>query len=45
MVVLGAQVQPNGEPSVQLDWRLNKAVEMYNASPCPVIVCGAQGRG
>lgn len=43
MVVLGAQVQPNGEPSVQLDWRLNKAVEMYMASPCPVIVCGAQG--
>ncbi|MBE0600558.1 MAG: YdcF family protein [Firmicutes bacterium] len=43
MVVLGAQVQPNGEPSIQLDWRLNKAVEMYLAAPCPVIVCGAQG--
>ena len=43
IVVLGAQVQPNGEPSVQLDWRLNTALEMYNASPCPVIVCGAQG--
>ncbi len=44
IVVLGAQVQPSGEPSVQLDWRLNTAVDMYNASPCPVIVCGAQGR-
>lgn len=43
IIVLGAQVQANGEPSVQLDWRLDKAVEMYQASPCPVIVCGAQG--
>lgn len=43
IVVLGAQVQPNGEPSVQLDWRLNRALEMYRAHPCPVITCGAQG--
>ena len=43
IIVLGAQVQPNGEPSVQLDWRLDKAAEMYIAAPCPVIVCGAQG--
>ncbi len=43
IVTLGAQVQPNGEPSVQLDWRLNKTAEMYFAAPCPVIVCGAQG--
>ena len=43
IIVLGAQVQPNGDPSVQLDWRLDKAVEMYLVSPCPVIVCGAQG--
>ena len=43
IVVLGAQVQPSGEPSVQLDWRLNTAVDMYNAAPCTVIVCGAQG--
>lgn len=43
IVVLGAQVQKSGEPSVQLDWRLNKALEMYLAAPCPVIVCGAQG--
>ncbi|MFH1511761.1 MAG: YdcF family protein, partial [Bacillota bacterium] len=44
IVVLGAQVQETGEPSVQLDWRLNAAVAMYDAYPCPVIVCGAQGR-
>ncbi|MBN1776748.1 MAG: YdcF family protein [Clostridiales bacterium] len=44
IIVLGAQVQTDGEPSVQLDWRLDKAVEMYNASPCPVVVCGAQGK-
>jgi len=43
MIVLGAQVKASGEPSVQLDWRLDKAVEMYLASPCPVVVCGAQG--
>ena len=43
IVVLGAQVQQNGEPSVQLEWRLDTAVRMYNAVPCPVIVCGAQG--
>jgi SanA protein len=44
IVVLGAQVLKSGEPSVQLDWRLNKALDMYIASPCPVIVCGAQGK-
>lgn len=44
IIVLGAQVQATGEPSVQLRWRLDKAVEMYFASPCPVIVCGAQGK-
>jgi SanA protein len=43
IIALGAQVQPDGTPSVQLDWRLDKTVEMYLASPCPVIVCGAQG--
>lgn len=43
IVVLGAQVKATGEPSVQLEWRLNTALDMYNASPCPVIVCGAQG--
>lgn len=44
IVVLGAQVLPTGEPSVQLRWRLDKAIEMYHASPSPIVVCGAQGR-
>ena len=29
IIVLGAQVQPSGEPSVQLQWRLEKAAEYY----------------
>ena len=41
IIVLGAQVLPSGEPSVQLRWRLDKALEMYRRSPCPVVVCGA----
>jgi len=43
IIVLGAQVKADGEPSVQLRWRLDKALEMYEASPCVVITCGAQG--
>ena len=41
IIVLGAQVLPSGQPSVQLQWRLDKAKEMYDQSPCPVVVCGA----
>ncbi|MDD3214660.1 MAG: YdcF family protein [Eubacteriales bacterium] len=44
IIVLGAQVKADGEASVQLRWRLNKALEMYQASPCVVVVCGAQGK-
>ena len=43
IIVLGAQVQPSGEPSVQLQWRLDKAMEHYRKEPCYVVVCGAQG--
>ena len=43
IIVLGAQVKPDGEASVQLRWRLDKALEMYRLAPCPVVVCGAQG--
>ena len=43
IIVLGAQVKPDGEASVQLRWRLDKALEMYRARPCVVVVCGAQG--
>ncbi len=43
IIVLGAQVKADGEASVQLRWRLDKALEMYEASPCVMVVCGAQG--
>ena len=43
IIVLGAQVLPDGTPSVQLDWRLDKALEMYRIRPCPIVVCGGQG--
>ena len=43
IIVLGAQVLPTGEPSVQLQWRLDKALECYRSNPCVVVVCGAQG--
>ena len=43
IIVLGAQVYPNGEPSVQLAWRLDKAAEAYALHGVPVVVCGAQG--
>ena len=44
IIVLGAQVLPTGEPSVQLQWRLDKAMECYRAKPCYMVVCGAQGK-
>lgn len=43
IIVLGAQVKPDGELSVQLQWRLDKALEMYRQSPQKIVVCGAQG--
>lgn len=41
IIVLGAQVLPTGEPSVQLRWRLDKAIEAYRLKPCPIVVTGA----
>ena len=45
VIVLGAQVKPDGTPSVQLTWRLDAAAEAYRKAdrPIPVVVCGAQG--
>ena len=43
IVVLGAQVKSDGSLSVQLQWRLDKAYEMWQKKPCPVVTCGAQG--
>jgi uncharacterized SAM-binding protein YcdF (DUF218 family) len=42
-IVLGAQVQPSGEPSVQLEWRLQAALDAYRAAPAPIVVSGGQG--
>ena len=43
MIVLGAQVNPDGTPSVQLEWRLSKALDIYRQQPLPVVVTGARG--
>ncbi len=43
LIVLGAQVQPSGEPSVQLAWRLEAALEVFNQNPVPIVVSGGQG--
>lgn len=43
MIVLGAQVLPDGTPSVQLEWRLAEALARYQAHRMPIVVCGAQG--
>lgn len=43
IIVLGAQVNLDGQPSVQLEWRLEKALEMYRQSPKPMVVTGAKG--
>ena len=42
IIVLGAQVLPSGEPSVQLRWRLDKAKEYYEKAPCYMVVCGGR---
>ena len=44
IIVLGAQVKPDGTPSVQLSWRLDAASEAYRQKKVPVVVCGAQGK-
>ena len=43
IIVLGAQVKPDGSPSVQLSWRLDAAASAYEQKKVPVVVCGAQG--
>lgn len=43
IIVLGAQVKPSGELSLQLTWRLDAAWEAWQQHNCPVVVCGAQG--
>jgi Uncharacterized conserved protein len=43
IIVLGAQVLPTMEPSVQLGYRLETALKAYLESPCIIVTCGAQG--
>lgn len=43
IIVLGAQVKPDGTPSVALERRLTLALETYRESPQMIIVCGAKG--
>lgn len=43
IIVLGAQVKPDGELSLQLQWRLDAAAEAWKESPCWVVTCGARG--
>lgn len=43
VIVLGCQVKADGTPSVQLEYRLNAALETYQENPRPIVVCGAQG--
>lgn len=42
IIVLGAEVHADGSPSVQLAWRLDKAVEAWNREHIPIVVCGSQ---
>ncbi|MBR2718171.1 MAG: YdcF family protein [Clostridia bacterium] len=43
IVVLGAQVKPDGSLSLQLTWRLDAAYEAWQKENCLIVVCGAQG--
>ncbi len=42
IIVLGAQVKPDGTPSVQLEYRLETALAAYRNHPQPVVCCGGQ---
>ena len=44
VIVLGAQVKPDGVPSVQLGLRLDRAAEVWEQKHVPIVVCGAQGK-
>ena len=43
IIVLGAQVKPDGTPSLQLQWRIDAAAQAWKDRNCLVVVCGAQG--
>ena len=43
IIVLGAQVKPDGEPSLQLQWRIDAAAKAWQERNALIVVCGAQG--
>lgn len=43
ILVLGAQVKPDGSPSKILQYRLEMALQVYQEDPQFIITCGAQG--
>lgn len=43
IIVLGAQINEDGTPKLQLQWRLERALSAYTQSPRTVVVCGAKG--
>ncbi len=43
IIVLGAQVKPDGTPNLQLQWRLDAALDAWRGHPCLIVVCGAKG--
>ena len=43
IIVLGAQVKADGEPSIQLQWRLDAAAQAWRERNVLVVTCGAQG--
>lgn len=43
LVVLGAQVKEDGSMSVQLQWRVDAALEAWRKQPCIIVCCGGQG--
>lgn len=43
IIVLGAQVKPDGVPSLQLQWRLDAAANAWKERNSIIVVCGAQG--
>lgn len=43
IIVLGAQINTDGTLKLQLQNRLDLALEQYTQHPQPIVVCGAQG--
>lgn len=43
MIVLGAQLNSDGKPKEQLEWRLSAALDVYKVKRTPIVVTGAQG--